>query len=1011
MTREASGDVRPSPEALLREAERAERSRLRIFLGAAPGVGKTYAMLEAARERKRNGVDVVVGVVETHGRKETEALLESLEIIPRKRIDYRGRTMEEMDVDAILARHPEIVLVDELAHTNVPGSRHPKRYSDVEELLDAGIDVYSTVNIQHLESLNDVVAQITGVLIRETVPDVVLEGADEIKLIDLPPEDLIQRLREGKVYIPPQAERAVENYFRPGNLTALRELALRHAAERVDDQVQAYMQAHAVPGPWAVTERLMVCVGEGPHGLRLVRAARRMAGRRRAEWLAVFVETPAFLRLPDEAKETVAKALRQATQLGGEAVTIPGQDVASEIVRYAQSRNVTEIILGKPLRPRWSPLWNRSPVERVIRNAGDIDVRVVAGAVRGGIERWQRMGFRLSVGPFRGYLVAAGMVVTAGLVADALQQIAALPDPAMIFLTGVLFTAVFAGLVPSLVASISSLLVYDFFFVEPVHTFTATKPQDIAAMAAFLIVSVLTSQLTARAREQAEAARSREARTAALYAFTREIAGAVGIDDLLPIVASHTARLFAAEAVVLIPDGGRLTARACEPKSVALAEAELSAADWVWRHDEPAGKGTDTLPGVIWTFVPAATARGVVGVVGLRVPGREAPLPLDQRQLLEALAGQAAVAIERTRIDVVLEEKAKTEQVMEAIEDGLIVLDTAGIVVHVNEVACAILGVERDEVLGARFDDLAATHSHYLRLREAMRDFQAHPERERDRVELRLFLRGRDHHYLLKPTPFKTLDGSPAGLILVLQDVTYVRDQEARRENLVATLSHELGTPLTSLKMAIELLRRETASPDGKPRELVDTAHEDVLRLEEVAQRFLDLARTRAMTIAIERQQIDLAEVVARVAKLFTLQAQEKDIQIETHIVEDGSRSTAPVRPIEVGCDQTKLTWALSNLIANALRYAPRGGHVEVDVWAEPDRVRVSVADDGPGIPPEQQDRIFDRFAQSSAPGEIGGAGLGLAIVRDIMQAHGGRIFLDSAPGKGSRFTLELPRG
>src|SRR5882724_7846533 len=333
MRLQATRDKASLQKGLLKEAARSERSRLKIFLGAAPGVGKTFAMLEAAWERKRQGADVVVGIVETHGRKETEELLGGLEVIARKTIDYRGRALDEMDIDAILARRPQIVLVDELAHTNVPGSRHPKRYSDAEEILEAGIDVYSTVNIQHLESLNDVVAQVTGVRIRETVPDVILERADEIKLIDLPPDDLIQRLREGKVYVPPQAERAIENYFRPGNLTALRELALRHAAERVDDEVQAYMQAHAVGGTWAVSERVMVCVSDGPLAARLVRAARRIAARRRAEWIAVFVETPAVHRHPEADRERVGRALRLAEQLGAEAVTIPGQNVATELVR------------------------------------------------------------------------------------------------------------------------------------------------------------------------------------------------------------------------------------------------------------------------------------------------------------------------------------------------------------------------------------------------------------------------------------------------------------------------------------------------------------------------------------------------------------------------------------------------------------------------------------------------------------------------------------------------------
>jgi len=362
---------RPSPEALLQEASQEHRNRLKIFVGAAPGVGKTYAMLQAAQERRSEGVDVVVGVVETHGRQETAALLHGLDVVPKKRVEYRGITLEEMDLDAILARRPALVVVDELAHTNAPGSRHPKRHSDVEELLDAGIDVYTTVNVQHLESLNDVIAQITGIRVRETVPDRFFERADELKLVDVTPEDLLQRMRDGKVYMPAAAERAIRNYFQPGNLTALRELALRHTAERVDDQMRSYMQAHAVPGVWAVAERIMVCISGGRLSERLVRAARRMADRRHAEWIAVFVETAAFHRLPEAERDRVARALRLAEQLGGEAVTIPGERIAEEIVRYAERRNVTELILGKSLRSRWRELWSGSPVNDVIHRSGN----------------------------------------------------------------------------------------------------------------------------------------------------------------------------------------------------------------------------------------------------------------------------------------------------------------------------------------------------------------------------------------------------------------------------------------------------------------------------------------------------------------------------------------------------------------------------------------------------------------------------------------------------------------
>jgi two-component system sensor histidine kinase KdpD len=991
-----AGDAgRPSPEALLEAAAREERSRFRLFVGAAPGVGKTYAMLQAARERRKDGVDIVVGVVETHGRAETEALLEGLEVVPRRVVLYRGQQILEMDLDAILARRPAIVLVDELAHTNAPESRHPKRFLDVEELLDAGIEVWSTVNIQHLESLNDVVAQITGVRVRETVPDGILDRADEVRLIDLSPEELLERLREGKVYIPEQAERALQHFFQPSQLTALRELALRETAEHVDEQMQAQRRAQAAPAVWPVTERLLVAVDGGPLSEALVRAARRVSERRDVPWIAVFVEPARFEERPEAERERVARVLRLAEQLGGEAATLPGPRVADELLRYARERNASEIVMGKSQLPFWRRLLRPSPVAEVIRRSGPIDVRIVEGAER---PEPAAPPPRPSPRPL-GYLLAAASVGGAALAASALMAVLPLPDPGMLFLVAVLASAVWGGLGPSIAASLLGLLVYDFFFIEPYHTFSVAQPRDVIAMLTFLLVAVLTSQLTARAREQAGAARRREVRSASLYAFAREVAGAADADELLRVVAEHVGRAFHAQAVMLLPDGEQLRVRAAYPPEAQLAAAERATARWAFEHGELAGHGTDTLPGSEWLHVPLATVRGSVAVLALHGDRPDAFLPLEQRQLLEALAGQAAVAIERTRIDAVLAEKAKTEAVIESIDDGLVVLDPAGVVVHVNEIACAILDVERRDVLGRPFQQLGTTHPHYLRLRAVVSELLAHPERASEALEIAMFLRGRDHFFVLRPTPLVARDGSRVGLILALQDVTYLRDQEARREQLMATLSHELRTPLTSLRMAGDLLSHADPPLEPGARSLVEAAREDVARLEDVAQRLLELSRSRAMTIALERERLPLRELVERVARIFALQAREHSIVFETVL---------PPAELELSVDPTKLTWALSNLIGNALRYTPRGGSIRIEAALAGESVRLAVCDSGPGIPPEQRERIFERFAQGEGPG--GAAGLGLAIVRDVVQAHGGRIFLESEPGHGSRFILELPR-
>jgi two-component system sensor histidine kinase KdpD len=988
---------RPSPEALLEAVAREERSKLRLFVGAAAGVGKTYAMLQAARERRKDGVDLVVGVVETHGRADTEGLVEGLEIVPRRSVPYGGTILPEMDLDAILARHPAVVLVDELAHTNAPGSRHPKRYLDVEELLEAGIEVWSTLNIQHLESLNDVVAQITGVRVRETVPDRILDRADEVRLIDLSPEDLLDRLRAGKVYVPEQAERALQHFFQPAHLTALRELALRETAEHVEEQIQAQRRTQVSAGAVPLGERLVVAVDGGPLSECLVRAARRVSERRGTAWIAVFVEPPDFHRRSEAEQERIASVLRLAEQLGGEAVTLPGPRIAEALLHFARERNASEIVMGKPRGGSWRLRLRRSPVEEVVRRSGPIDVRIVEGIERAAVIESPPAPW--IVPSLRDALLAVGSVAAAGLAAAGLGAVLPIPDPLMIFLVAVLVTAVGAGLWPSIGASILAVLVYDFFFTEPYYSFSMDNAHDVLATGGFLGVAILTSHLTARARDQAEMARRREARTASLYAFARVISGAASADELLRGIVDHVGSGFRAEVVLLLPEGDELRVRAAHPRDAQLAPAERATARWAFEYGRLAGYGTDTLPGSQWLHVRMATARGPVGVLALHGSQPEALLRIEQRDLLEALADQAAVAIERTRIDAVLAEKAKTEAIIEGIDDGLVVLDPDGVVVHVNEVACAILDVRRQDALGRSFERLGTSHPHYLRLRAAVRDFLARPEQIPETLEIAMFLRGRDHFFVLRPTPLRTPDGGSLGVILALQDITYLRDQEARREQLMATLSHELRTPLTSLQMAGDLLARANPPLPSDAESLVRTIREDVARLDDLAQRLLDLSRSRAMSIALERETISLGNLVERMSRLFAVQAREHAIALQADV---------PAEDLRISADATKLSWALSNLIGNALRYTPQGGTIRIEAIPAGEMVRISVSDSGPGVAPEKRERIFERFAQGD---DSSGAGLGLAIVRDVVQAHGGRIFLDSEPGHGSRFTIELPRG
>jgi len=648
---------RPSPEALL-EAARREESRvgkLRIFVGAAPGVGKTYTMLETARARKRDGYDVVVAVVETHGRKETETLLEGLEVVPRRLVEYKGRSIAEMDLDGVIARRPQIALVDELAHTNAPGSRHPKRYLDVGEILNSGIDVYTTVNIQHIESLNDVVAQITRVRVRETVPDAIFDRAESVELVDLTPEDLIQRLKEGKVYIPQQAERALEHFFSPANLTALRELALRRTAERVDEQLLNEMQARAIQGPWAAGERVLVCVSEDPRSAGLVRATKRLADRIHAPWTAIYFETARSAQLNNLERDRIADTLRLAMNLGGETVTVPGgaRRIADDVIDYAHANNITQIVIGKSERPRWFEILHGSVVHDLVRRAGTINVHVIAGEELENEpipKKTIRTAERHEPIDPRPYVFSLIAIAISLLVGEIIEPWFGLENVDLVFMTGIVAVAARYGLWPSLFASVVASLCYNFFFLPPLYMFTIADPKNVLAFIFFIVMAIIVSNVAARVQSQAVTAMTRARTTESLYSFSRKLAGVGALDDVLWATAYQVALMLKVRVVLLTPQDGSIEVAAGYPPEDILDDADLAAAKWAWQNNRAAGRGSDTLPGAKRLFLPMRTGRGPVGVVGI---DSDKPGPLltpDERRLLDALIDQSALAIERVHL-------------------------------------------------------------------------------------------------------------------------------------------------------------------------------------------------------------------------------------------------------------------------------------------------------------------------------------------------------------------------
>lgn len=644
-------DRRPSPEALLALTAGSERGKLTVFLGAAPGVGKTYSMLNRARRLRTAGIDIVIGLVETHGRTETAALLEGLEVLPRGPVEYRGHVLEEFHIDAALARKPQILVVDEMAHTNAEGSRHPKRYQDIEELLGAGIDVWTALNIQHLESLSDLVTRISGVEVREIVPDIAFKKADEVILVDLPPAELIERLKEGKVYLPENAQRAIEGFFRPANLTALRELALRRTADRVDDQMVDLLRQGAIEGPWATAERLLVLVGGDPLSERVVRTASRLASGLNAPWTAIsLTRSHATGDLGDA--QRLDETMQLAERLGATTLRATADDFVTEILRIARRENITQIVVGRPRRSLFQRLTRRALPDELLRRSGEINVHIISGEDE---EDWPEpwgFSFRNPTGRrwIETLVIAAAAATAATLLGKSLTTFLPLQNVSLLYLVAVIVCGVLNGRVSAIIAAALSSLAYNFFFIEPLYTFTIAQPHELFGLVVFLAAAIFAGELAGRMRDHTERARRQERATQALNEFSRKLSGSARLDTVLEATAAHLYVTTGMGAALLVPEDGELALGSIWPPDLALDATDMTAVRWAFDKREPAGHSTGTLPQVAWQFRPILQGRLAIGVLGLLRVDAKGPLLPHEEQLVRGVLEQTAVAIDRARL-------------------------------------------------------------------------------------------------------------------------------------------------------------------------------------------------------------------------------------------------------------------------------------------------------------------------------------------------------------------------
>ncbi len=883
-------DQRPDPDQLLsrlnEEEAKARRGKLKIFFGASAGVGKTYAMLDAARQQLLQGVDVVIGVVETHGRMETEAMADGLEHLPLRDIPYRDRILREFDLDTALIRKPALILMDELAHSNVAGSRHAKRWQDVDELLAAGIDVYSTINVQHLESLNDVVSGITGIRVWETVPDKIFDAADEVVLVDLPPDELLQRLKAGKVYLANQAERAIRNFFRKGNLIALRELALRRTADRVDDQMLQYRRDQSVSPVWQTRDSLLACIGTSGAAEKVVRTAARVASRLEAPWHAIYIETPALQRLSEERRHRILRNLKLAEELGAQTATLSGSDAEELAVKYARDHNLSKIFVGRDHPRPWRP-WCRSFADRIGQRAPDLDILQVA---RSETEREPGKAIRESVGEsifdqWPAYAKAAAGCALAGLAAAVLFPIVDLPNIVMVFLLAVVLVSVRYGRGPGVLASFLSVAIFDFFYVPPRFSFAVTDVQYLMTFAVMLVVGLITGQLTAGSKYQAKVATRREQRVRSLYEMSRDLSAALMPEQIAEIGERFIVAELGAKAAFLLTDDNDCLQPAL-PSANGLPAVDLGIAQWAFDHAEAAGQGTNTLAASPILYLPLKAPMRLRGVLALEMRHSDRLLIPEQRRLLDTFASLIAIALER---------------------------------VHYVEVA---------------------------------------------------------------------------------QNTTVQMESERLRNSVLSAISHDLRTPMSVLVGLADSMFLTQPPPTGPQAEIARSLKEEALRVSGQVNNLLDMARLESGRVELNRQWQPLEEVV--VSALKTLERAFAEHQIKVSLDEN--------LPL-VEIDSVLMERVIYNLLENTVKYTPPGSSVEIGANLRARFIEVWVEDNGPGLPKGKEEAIFKKFERGRPEGATRGVGLGLAICRAIVEAHGGEIHAENRPQGGARFVFTLPKG